>query len=244
MDGVSWSFAVYVFSLVVGLGLFIASGLLGHLSGIGDHDMDIGGDADFSVDHDFSVDADVSADHDFSADHDVGGDTSDVGAHLSPISPPIMSTFLVGFGFCGMLFEKAFHLPWFLSAPSATGLSLGLAVAIFLVLGRLMESAQGTSHIALADLIGSEGQVITPIPANGLGEIAYSSTTGRSSMPARSESGVLIPKHSMVTITQVIGNTAMVRETIDEQLRGLSTEETDREDEKSTDVPQEEAVQE
>jgi membrane protein implicated in regulation of membrane protease activity len=220
MDHFTWSFGVYLFCLVVGLGFAIASGFLGGILHMGDGG-DAGIDHDFSVDHDFSADTDA----DVSADHDLSADQGDGGVHLSPISPPILSTFLAGFGFAGMVGEKALHLPWFLSGPMATIFSLGMAVLAFVLVGKLMSSSQGTSHVRFSDMIGTEAEVITPIPAEGVGEIAYNTATGRISCAARSETGAMIPKHSMVTITEVVGSVAMVRETIDEQLRHLAVEE-------------------
>ncbi len=208
MEDMHWSFFVYFLSLGLGLILALVSGFLSTV---------LGGDHDISADHDLSVDHDIGVDHDISVDHDFGpGDV-----HLSPVSPPVMSTFLSIFGAGGLFLEGGLHLPWYIATPISGTVAIVLSIGVIVVLGKLLTAAQGTSHISLGDLIGTESTVITPIPANGLGEIAYSAPTGRGSMPARSETGTLIPKHSMVTITQVVGNTAMVRETIDEQLRNL-----------------------
>lgn len=222
----NWTFAVYLFCFVVGLVFAIASGFLGSVLHLGD--ADAGG-----IDHDFSADHDLSADSAASVDH---GGAESVGMHLSPLSPPILSTFLVGFGFLGMVGDRGLHLPWFLSMPSAMVVSLLIAALAFIGIGRFMEKSQGSSHVRFADMIGVEAEVITPIPAEGLGEIAFTTPTGRISQPARSETGAMIPKHSMVAITQVVGNVAMVRETIDEKLRRLAHEEAE------TTVASEEAV--
>jgi membrane protein implicated in regulation of membrane protease activity len=222
-----WSLAAYIFTIVVGVGLAFVSGFLSDIIGGGDHDIgvdhDVSIDHDISVDHDVSVDHDIGADHDISVDHDVGGVT-EVGAHPSPISAPVLSTFMVVFGFSGMIGEKVFRLPTIIAAPGAAGVSVLLAALVFLALCKLFMATQGTSHGALRDLIGLEAEVITPIPAEGVGEIAYITATGRASLPARSESATLIPKHSMVTVTQMTGNVALVRETVDEELRKLSHE--------------------
>ena len=210
----TWSFGVYLFCLVAGLGFAIASGFLGGILHTGD-----GGDTGLGHGfggHDLGAHVDGSADHGLSTDH---ADASAV--HLSPLSPPIISTFLTGFGFAGMVGEKVLGLGWFLSAPLSIAFSVGIAVLAFVLVGKLMSGSQGSSHVRFADLVGTEAEVITPIPAEGLGEIAFDTPTGRTSHPARSETGAVIPKHSMVTITQVVGNVAMVRETIDEQLRSL-----------------------
>jgi membrane protein implicated in regulation of membrane protease activity len=224
---ITWSFAVYLFCFVVGLFFAIASGFLGGVLHLGDG-ADAGGlDHDLSIGHDMDTGTDVSADHDVSVSHDASADSAadSVGMHLSPVSAPVLSTFLVGFGFAGMVGEMGLHLPWFLSAPSAMVFSFCIAILAFVAVGRFMEKSQGTSHVRFSDMIGVEAEVITPIPAEGVGEIAYTTPTGRTSSSARSETGALIPKHSMVTITKVVGNVAMVRETIDEQLRRLGREE-------------------
>jgi hypothetical protein len=217
-----WSLFAYIFTIVVGFGLALVSGFLSDIIGGADHD--IGVDHDISLDHDISVDHDVSLDHDVSGDHDAGHAT-DMGAHPSPISPPILSTFMVVFGFSGMIGEKVLGLPTTIAAPSAAVVSVLLAAVVFAALCKLFMVTQGTSHGALRDLIGSEAEVITPIPAEGVGEVAYTTTTGRASCAARSENATLIPKHSVVTITQMTGSVALVRETVDEELRKLSQDE-------------------
>jgi len=219
----NWTFAVYLFCFVVGLIFAIASGFLGSVLHLGDADAS-GIDHDFSADHDLSAGHDASVDHGVSVDH---GAAESVGMHLSPISPPILSTFLVGFGFVGMVGDRGLHLPWFLSMPSAMAISFLIAALAFVGIGRFMEKSQGSSHVRFSDMIGVEAEVITPIPAEGVGEIAFTTPTGRTSHPARSETGAMIPKHSMVAITQVVGNVAMVRETIDEKLRRLGHEEAE-----------------
>jgi hypothetical protein len=83
------------------------------------------------------------------------GRREDVGP-TSPISPPVISTFLVGFGFCGCCREGV-PPPVVPVGLTAIAVSVGLASAIFLVLARLMESAQGT-HVAYADLVGCEAE--------------------------------------------------------------------------------------
>jgi membrane protein implicated in regulation of membrane protease activity len=207
---------VYLFCLVAGLGFAIASGFLGSVFHTGD-----GGDAGLGHDVGFGHDAGTDVHVGASTDHGVGVGHGEFGMQLSPLSPPIMSTFLAGFGMVGMIGERGLHLPWFVSGPLAIAFSLGIAVLAFVAIGRLMAGSQGSSHVRFADLVGTEAEVTTPIPAEGLGEIAFDTPTGRTSHPARSETGEAIPKHSMVTISQVVGNVAMVRETIDEQLRSL-----------------------
>jgi len=224
-----WSLAAYVFCLIAGVGLAIASGFLGEILGhaFGGHDAALGHDVGgHDIGHGLHVGHDVHVAHDAAAGHGAAGagasGAADVASQLSPISPPVISTFLTVFGLFGMVGEMGLKWPTVVAAPAAAVASLALAALVFVVIAKFLAVSQGTSHTALRDLIGTEAEVITPIPANGLGEVAYVCQTGRASMPARSEAGTMIPKHSMVMITDVVGNTALVRETVDEQLRSMS----------------------
>jgi hypothetical protein len=230
---INWSLAAYVFCLIAGLGLAIASGFLGEILGhaFGGHDAALGHgfgghDIGHDIGHGLHVDHGVHVSHEAAAGHGAaGGETSgatDVAAQLSPVSPPVISTFLTMFGLFGMVGEMGLKWPTAVAAPSAAVASLVLATLVFVVIAKFLAVSQGTSHTALRDLIGTDAEVITPIPANGVGEVAYVCQTGRASLPARSEGGTMIPKHSMVIITDVVGSTALVRETIDEQLRSMS----------------------
>ncbi len=214
---------VYVFFLVLGLGLAFVSGFLGEILGhFGGDGLDAGG-VDVHADG-----LDVHADgFDVHADGvDVHPDVhADAGAHLSPVSPPILSTLMVLFGGIGLICERLLNLPPLLAVPVATLVALGGATVVFFVLGKLLLAIQGTTHGALSDLIGVEAQVITPIPADGIGEVSYSHAGVRESRPARSEDGVTIPKHSLVDISRVAGSTLIVRELVDERLRRLKPDE-------------------
>jgi len=57
----------------------------------------------------------------------------------------------------------------------------------------------------VAQLIGTEASVITPIPENGVGEIAYVVRGTRYTAPARVESGTAIASGQSVKIKRVVG---------------------------------------
>lgn len=221
------STVVYVFFLVLGLGLAFVSGflgeILGHFGGDGFDHPDVGGGVDVHADGvDFHADGvDVHAEG-VELHPDVHADA--VG-HLSPVSPPILSTLMVLFGGVGLVAERMLGLPSLLAVPVSGVVAVGGAAAVFFALGKFLVAIQGTTHGALADVVGLEAQVITPIPAEGIGEVAYSHAGVRETRPARSEDGVVIPKHSMVSISRVAGATLIVRELVDERLRRLKREE-------------------
>jgi membrane protein implicated in regulation of membrane protease activity len=54
-------------------------------------------------------------------------------------------------------------------------------------------------------LLGQEANVISPIPSDGVGEIAYVQGGSRYSAPARTENGVAIPAGRPVKITRIVG---------------------------------------
>jgi len=54
-------------------------------------------------------------------------------------------------------------------------------------------------------------QIITPIPANGTGEIALVVKGTRVIGPARTEDGAAMPKNAPVEIVRVVGNIYYVR---------------------------------
>jgi membrane protein implicated in regulation of membrane protease activity len=226
VDVATW---IYTFCLAFGILFAFVSGFFGMIFGSigfgGDADVGGGGDIDIHVDG-----VDVHADgFDVHADAvDIGPDTG-AAASLGPTSAPILSTLLTGFGGIGLICTEGFGLPPMLSLPISLVAAVGGAMLVFLALSKLLLSIQGTSHSTLASLVGTEAQVITPIPPDAVGEVAYSHGGVRESRPARAEEGVLIPQHSLVRITRVAGSTLIVRELVDEKLRRLkdSDEEAD-----------------
>jgi len=55
--------------------------------------------------------------------------------------------------------------------------------------------------------------VVSPIPENGVGEIAYVVSDTRYTAPARSTNGAAIPNGKLVTITRVVGTQFYVTST-------------------------------
>ncbi|MFQ6096296.1 MAG: NfeD family protein [Armatimonadota bacterium] len=232
----AWVTIAYVFCLVFGLILAFVSGFLGQILGHGG-DADVGGDVGADVADVHMDGVDVHADGiDVHADGiDVHPEAAAV-AHMSPASPPIISTLMTTFGGVGLICTKLFHLPEWVSLPIALASSLVLSVIVFFALGKLLASLQSTSHRSLTAVVGLEAQVITPIPADGIGEVSYSHGGVRETRPARSEHRVVIPKHSLVRISRVAGSTLIVREMVDERLRRLG-EDDEQEPPKAGETP-------
>ena len=149
-------------------------------------------------------------------DHDVGGVHVDASGHLDagqphPISGTILATFITGFGAGGTIVH--YHLAWDL-LPGLLVASISgavLAGAAFGVLEFLFSRTQAGSEFRVTDAVGRVAEVITPIAAGGIGEIAYTVKGQRERAAARSADATAIPKGRTVTIERLVANTAYVR---------------------------------
>jgi len=177
------AFTIYLFCLTVGLVFTLVSAIMGHFFGGADHDADVsgGGEADAGID---------------------GGDMPGVSA----FSPTILSSFVTAFGGFGIIFSQfaATKSPW-VSAPLSVVCALGIAGLMLGVLRQLFKKTQSSSESHVASLMGQIATVITPIPENGVGEIAYVQAGTRYTAPARTENGTPVPNGHPVTISRVVG---------------------------------------
>ncbi len=55
-------------------------------------------------------------------------------------------------------------------------------------------------------MVGVVGEIITPIPEKGVGEIAYVKKGARYSAPAREQTGAPVPNGATVKIVRVAGS--------------------------------------
>ncbi len=126
---------------------------------------------------------------------------------ISPFSPTIIACFITAFGGFGLIFNRieATQSPW-ISAPLALVGGLGMAVLVFLLLEAIFSKTQSSSESHIATLIGQTATVITPIPENGVGEIAYVQAGVRYTAPARCEKGAAVTNGQTVKITRTVGS--------------------------------------
>jgi membrane-bound ClpP family serine protease len=75
---------------------------------------------------------------------------------------------------------------------------------------------QGSSEVHLSDLSGHLAEVITPIPENGLGEVALVAQGGRVIFSARSNHGQKVDRGESVKVTRISGGVAYVEPVADE----------------------------
>ncbi len=81
-----------------------------------------------------------------------------------------------------------------------------MAGVAFLLFNAMFKHTQSSSESRVGDLIGQTASIITPIPADGVGEIAYVQCGTRYTAPARTESGSPIAAGKPVRITRIVGS--------------------------------------
>ena len=189
---------IKIYSICLGVGLLytLVSAVFGHLFGghPGHTDMGTGGHAE------------------------AGFDNSGMPG-VSPFSPTTIASFITAFGGFGIIFSKieATRSPW-LSAPLSIVSGLAVAVGVFWLFEKVFSNTQSSSESHVASLIGQAATVISPIPENGVGEIAYVQAGSRYTAPARSESAASMPAGKSVKISRTVGSQVYVQ-TVNEPQR-------------------------
>jgi membrane protein implicated in regulation of membrane protease activity len=76
---------------------------------------------------------------------------------------------------------------------------------------RLLVSSVGTTAITPPDLVGVQAEILTPIPAGGVGEAAAFVRGQRFTAPAREVDGEAVPRGAVVSVVRLAGATLIVR---------------------------------
>lgn len=197
--------SVFLICMLLGLGYSLLQMVLGggHGGGIfGGLDVDVG-----NVDIGFGG-------HDIVDVQDVhlhGGGATDAGAGPSVFNMLTVSNFLASFGAIGLIARIGFQASPLVSILVTTPISLSIAYSIFWFLYRFLFSQQGSSIVSHSNIQGLTAEVITPVPADGYGEIAYILQNSRMTSPAKSLNKKPIGKGELVLIVSMAGNTAFVK---------------------------------
>lgn len=172
----------YAICLVVGLLFTLISAVAGHFFGGHDGgDVGTGGHAEAGFD-----------------DSGLPG--------ISFFSPLVLASFIAAFGGLGIVFSgiKATESVW-LSAPLSVGGALCIAALVLWLFNLVFSRAQSSSESRVATLLGQSATLITPIPENGVGEVAYVQGGTRYTAPARSENRAAIRQGQTVKIVRIVG---------------------------------------
>jgi membrane protein implicated in regulation of membrane protease activity len=178
---------IYTICLLIGLLFTVVSVLFGHFFGGGGHVEGSGGHVE------------------------AGGDNSDAPG-FSIFSPTVIASFVTAFGCFGMILSQfPATRPGIISAPLSILGGVIVAGAMYLFFGAIFRHTQSSSESRVAALVNTEATVITPISANGVGEIAYVVGGTRYTAPARAEDGFLIGNGQTVKIVRIVGTQFYVK---------------------------------
>ena len=177
-------FIIYLVCLVVGLVFTLLTAFFGHIFG-GGHEGHVDGSGGHA---------------------EAGADASDMPG-VSALSPTVITSFITAFGGFGIIFHEvpATKSP-FISAPLAVIGAVATAGSVLWVLRQLFTRTQSSSESKVGTLVGMEAHIITPIPENGVGEIAYVQGGTRYTAPAREETGMAVSSGKAVRIVRIVGS--------------------------------------
>ncbi len=182
-----------LFIVLLGIGVIYA---LFILVGAGLGEMHLPG-ADVQIGH---------TDIHIGADAHLGGEVN-----VPSLSPITISSFITAFGAFGLIAQGLLNTSPVWSLVAAVVGGLVVAVIAHFAFGYFLIAPQGSSEVTMKDLIGAVAEVVTPIPADSVGEIALVAQGGRISYPAKSASGQPIPRNTTVVIERIVGGIAFVR---------------------------------
>jgi membrane protein implicated in regulation of membrane protease activity len=126
---------------------------------------------------------------------------------MSFFSPTVLACFVTAFGACGLILSniESTKSVW-ISAPISAVTGLIMASMVFWLFNFMFKKTQSSSESRVSSLVGQEASIVSPIPKNGVGEIAYVQGGTRYTAPARTENGTPVSAGRLVRITRVVGS--------------------------------------
>lgn len=143
--------------------------------------------------------------------HGDGGDGhAGLTFHFPFFSPLALATLFGALGGWGLILNHGFRVTDETSLIAAIPLALATGYAVTYAAWRLIRGSRGTITYRMSDLVGAAAEVLTPIPAGGIGEVAAVVSGQRYSGPARERQGREVPRGAVVKVVEVIGGTLLV----------------------------------
>jgi hypothetical protein len=149
---------------------------------------------------------------DHSIDHGGGVDGHHGVDGPSPFNPLVIASAITAFGAVGLNAFKGFGMSDLWSTVVALGFAGAIGAGIFFGIVKFMYNSQSNSIFSLSDLVDTEAEVLTPIPENGLGEIAYVANGIRYTLSAKSLDGKDIKRGATVIVREIQGSAAVVQQ--------------------------------
>ncbi len=200
---------------MAGLGCLyiVVSAFLGHLGDFGD-----GGGSDAGGDAGGHGGAGDGGDGDAGGHYGVDGgglgkvSASDAGGafHFPFFSPLAVATLFTAIGAWGLIARHAIGLTDAQSLLVALPSAFVTAYLVTYAAYRLVSSSRGSSLLRADRFAGSSGEVLTPIPEGGLGEVAALIDGQRFTTSAREVKGRAVPRGRLVRIVKMTGATLLV----------------------------------
>ena len=192
-------FALLGVGVIYAVIILIAGGL--HEISVPHLDVDVG-DVDIGGHHLPEVPIHLDLHHAPSFDH---GDVD-----VPSLSPITIASFITAFGSFGLLAVYLFNVSDRFSLLWAGGGGLVVAIIAHFAFGYFLIAPQGSSEVTARDILGLTAEVITPIPADGVGQVAFVAQGRRVTFSARSAGGTPVPKNTLVSIESFTGSVAVV----------------------------------
>jgi len=130
--------------------------------------------------------------------------------HFPFFSPIALATLFGALGAWGLITKHGFGLANAASLLTAIPLAIATGYVVTYAAWRMVRGSVGSITIRLPDLVGATAEVLTPIPAGGMGEIAALVDGQRYAGPARESQGREVPRGALVKVVQVVGGTLLV----------------------------------
>ena len=151
----------------------------------------------------------MMGDHDHGHHHDFGGSHVGDDPHIGITNLKVVFAFITAFGAVGLLTLAQGFGPG-LSTLISVSSGFALATIVFFVL-KLAFSQQSTSHVM--EVVGRTGYLTVGAIGPNPGEVSIAPASGHQTFVARSITGETIDAGSIVRITSVQGETALVERT-------------------------------
>jgi len=142
-------------------------------------------------------------------DLDVGVDGA--AGNLPSLSPVAIASFVTTFGAFGLIALGLFNVSPAWSLAWAAGGGVVVAALAHFAFTYFLIRPQGSSEVRTQDIVGTVGEVTTPIPADSVGEVAFVAQGGRVRYPAKSATGAVIARGTTVVIEKLVSGVVVVR---------------------------------
>jgi membrane-bound ClpP family serine protease len=194
----------YLALAVLGAGYLLLSVFLGH-SDLGEGHGDAGDHGPHGNDAHMDYGVDAGGHASASADALQAAEF-----HFPFFSPLALATLFACIGGYGLIALYGFNADDAVSILIAIPAAVVTAYLITYAGWRIVGSSRGSSQIRLQDLAGAHAEVITPIPAGGVGEVAALVSGQRYTAPAREAHGREVPRGAQVKVVKMVGSTLLV----------------------------------